>query len=126
MPAFTATITPGKQFADGEAITNAKLNQLGQPSLAIVGELAALSNVSATVPTTGQPLVWDGTDWAPGTVTAANLTAMVGATASTAGVKGVVPAPSAGEQEEFLRGDGTWQPAPQPAGVALAQWAVCF
>jgi hypothetical protein len=31
-----------------------------------------------------------------------------GANASTAGVGGMVPAPLAGEQEKFLRADGTW------------------
>ena len=34
--------------------------------------------------------------------------AMTGATASAAGAAGVVPAPSAGDDTEFLRGDGTW------------------
>ena len=36
---------------------------------------------------------------------------MTGATSSTAGTSGLVPAPSAGDQEKYLRGDGTWQPA---------------
>lgn len=31
-----------------------------------------------------------------------------GATASTAGVAGKVPVPSAGDQDKFLKGDGTW------------------
>lgn len=34
---------------------------------------------------------------------------MVGATASEAGAAGLVPAPAAGKQASFLRGDGTWQ-----------------
>lgn len=33
---------------------------------------------------------------------------MVGATVSTAGAAGLVPAPAAGKQTSFLRGDGTW------------------
>lgn len=33
---------------------------------------------------------------------------MQGATAENAGVRGMVPAPKAGEQEMFLRGDGKW------------------
>lgn len=33
---------------------------------------------------------------------------MVGATASAAGAAGLVPAPAAGKQTSFLRGDGTW------------------
>ena len=34
---------------------------------------------------------------------------MGGATSSAAGAAGLVPAPAAGDQEKFLRGDGTWQ-----------------
>jgi hypothetical protein len=34
---------------------------------------------------------------------------MTGATSSTAGVAGLVPAPPAGAQGKFLRGDGTWE-----------------
>ncbi len=37
---------------------------------------------------------------------------MVGATASAAGAAGYVPAPGAGKQEKYLRGDGTWQTPP--------------
>ena len=35
--------------------------------------------------------------------------AMTGATSSAAGTTGLVPAPAAGAQAKFLRGDGTWQ-----------------
>lgn len=34
--------------------------------------------------------------------------AMAGATASAAGTTGLVPAPAAGKQAQYLRGDGTW------------------
>ena len=34
--------------------------------------------------------------------------AMTGATSSAAGAAGVVPAPAAGDQNKFLKGDGTW------------------
>ena len=33
---------------------------------------------------------------------------MTGATASAAGTKGTVPAPAAGDQDKYLKGDGTW------------------
>ena len=33
---------------------------------------------------------------------------MTGATSSVAGAKGLVPAPAAGDQDKFLKGDGTW------------------
>lgn len=41
------------------------------------------------------------------------LAAMVGASSGAAGTKGMVPAPAAGDQAKFLRGDGTWA---TPAG----------
>lgn len=34
--------------------------------------------------------------------------AMIGATSSTPGVGGIVPAPAAGDQDKVLKGDGTW------------------
>ena len=34
---------------------------------------------------------------------------MTGATASTSGTHGLVPAPASGDNAKFLRGDGTWQ-----------------
>lgn len=37
---------------------------------------------------------------------------MTGAGASAAGTHGLVPAPAAGNQAKFLRGDGTWQAPP--------------
>lgn len=126
---LTATITPGKTFAVDEALDNAKLNQLGQPTVLIEGTLQGLDDVSATDPTvTGQPFVWNsGTSkWEPGTVAAAYLGVMTGATALAVGTKGAAPAPGAGDYEKFLRGDATWQPAPQSAGSVLAQWSACF
>lgn len=42
---------------------------------------------------------------------------MKGATASASGIAGLVPAPAAGNQNKFLRGDGTWQVAGEVTGV---------
>ena len=42
---------------------------------------------------------------------------MTGATASTDGASGLVPAPTAGDQTKFLKGDGTWA-APPEANLA--------
>ena len=43
---------------------------------------------------------------------AAIATDMTGATASTAGTHGLVPAPAAGDDTKFLGGDGTWKDVP--------------
>lgn len=50
---------------------------------------------------------YDGTYWR----VMSELT-MVGATSSADGARGVVPTPTAGKQNYFLRGDGTWQDVP--------------
>ena len=42
---------------------------------------------------------------------------MVGATSQEAGASGLVPAPTAGDQTKFLKGDGTWA-APPEANLA--------
>lgn len=44
----------------------------------------------------------------PWTDTNTTYSAMTGATSSAAGTAGLVPAPAAGKQTSFLRGDGTW------------------
>lgn len=51
---------------------------------------------------------WGGTTYVPITNP---IDIMRGATATTAGVAGLVPAPHAGDQAKFLRGDGTWATA---------------
>lgn len=58
--------------------------------------------------TTGQVLkmTTDGPAW--GTDNNTTYSDMTGATASAAGTHGLVPAPAAGKQTSFLRGDGTW------------------
>ena len=45
---------------------------------------------------------------------------MTGAGASTAGGKGLVPAPASGDNDKFLRGDGTWQTAGGGNDVGLS------
>lgn len=51
---------------------------------------------------------WGGTTYIPITNP---VDIMTGATASADGVAGLVPAPHAGDQGKFLRGDGTWATA---------------
>jgi len=87
-----------------------------------------LTDVTITNPTDGQVLkynngVWEnGTGGGTGTIIdvqvdnvsvvtsgVANIDTMTGAGAAAAGSKGLVPAPASGDNEKFLRGDGTWQ-----------------
>ena len=48
--------------------------------------------------------------------------AMTGATSAKAGTAGFVPAPSAGKQTAFLRGDGTWATPESDGGVFIAKY----
>lgn len=49
---------------------------------------------------------YNASDW---TVVQNNVDVMIGATTNAGGTKGLVPAPTTGDNEKFLRGDGTWQ-----------------
>ena len=115
---FSFTVTPGKQFAPGEKVTRAKLNQLGQPTISS----EQVSNIAPTV--SGQPAVWDATTntWRPADTSSFQvgrqyLQVMLGATAIADGASGAVPKPLAGQQGLFLRGDATWG---APAGQTTA------
>lgn len=61
---------------------------------------AAGANVTLTPDTANHKITITAKDTA--------YTDMAGATADTAGSSGLVPAPAAGEQTVYLRGDGTW------------------
>ena len=60
----------------------------------------------------GKTITYTKIDGTTGTITTQDTNTtysnMKGATASVAGTAGLVPAPAAGKQNAFLRGDGTW------------------
>lgn len=75
----------------------------------IVDSLGELIDVNLAGLKTGQVLSYNGTEWVPMTLPeAVSASVMIGATADTAGSAGLVPAPQAGDEKKFLRGDGTW------------------
>lgn len=47
----------------------------------------------------------------------ANIPSMTGATTAVAGAKGLVPAPLAGDEDKYLKGDGTWAAVQTGAGA---------
>ena len=64
----------------------------------------------------GDILVYnEGTEkWESMPLTAAlDSATMIGASASSSGLGGFVPTPEAGDQDKFLKGDGTWSEVPQ-------------
>lgn len=87
----------------------------------IIDSLGELIDVNLTGLKTGQVLGYNGTEWVPMTIDAAvSGSVMTGATAETAGTSGFVPAPAAGDQTKFLRGDGTWA---EVEGTDLSSYA---
>jgi hypothetical protein len=69
------TDTPGSLGANGTVlgVSGAALSFLSL-------SLSSLSNVSGTAPTTGQALVWSGSNWAPATISAGGSTTLLGLT----------------------------------------------
>ena len=70
------------------------------------------TNTTYTLTKSGSTITLTGSDGSKTSVTDADTnttySAMRGATSSAAGSTGLVPAPAAGKQTSFLRGDGTW------------------
>lgn len=86
------------------AVVKSDITALGIPSQDTTYTLAGLMGSSAIGSSTG-PIYWTGSKFA---TTSALYSVMGAATASAAGTQGYVPAPAAGKQNSFLRGDGTW------------------
>ncbi len=111
--AKTVNITPGLIGAAAASHTH--------PTSQITGLPTSLKNPYAlTVKTNGtSAAVYDGSAAKEVNITASSVGAAAashghstfkGATASAAGGTGFVPTPGVGENNKYLRGDGTWQP----------------
>lgn len=75
----------------------------------IIDTLGELTDVNLSGLKDGQLLGYNGTNWVPmSPETAFSVSVMSGATALENGESGLVPAPKAGDQDKFLKGDGTW------------------
>ena len=77
----------------------------------IIDSLAELVDIDLTGLVNGNILGYDGAKdkWVPMTLPEAiTYSRMVGASQDEAGSEGLVPAPQAGDQNKFLRGDGSW------------------
>ena len=83
-----------------------------------VGHSLSVNLISGTsTATTTQAITFDGSSAVSFDVDNTKPEVMKGATTSTAGNAGLVPAPAAGNHDKFLRGDGTWQIAGEVMGV---------
>ena len=99
----TATIKAIADYVDSE---------VEDLSSAVTAELAKKVS-SVTYDSTNKKLVYNkggstNTDIVTVATLKSDIGTMTGATASANGAMGLVPAPSSGKQNYFLRGDGTW------------------
>lgn len=92
------------RYYNGTTWTNWAIyySSVNKPPLASTTASGLLRQLSGS---TSQYLRGDGTWATPPNTT---YSVMTGASSSTAGKSGLVPAPAAGKQTSFLRGDGTW------------------
>lgn len=97
--------TTGKLYL-GSVELSGSINESG-----IVGYLSELKDVDTSGAVRNNILGFNGTEWVPMDVNAlVQVSVMGGANADVAGTAGLVPAPAAGEENYFLRGDGSWAP----------------
>lgn len=82
----------------------------GNGSTATVTDINDLANVLISNVQDKQILTYDASTkkWVNKTPEEIRIEVMTGATADTVGTSGLVPAPAAGEQDKYLRGDGMW------------------
>lgn len=103
----------------GEVLISGSTNAEG-----VVDYLSELKDVDTTGAVQNSVLGFDvaSSKWKVMDISSAlNVSVMGGATAETAGTQGLVPAPKAGENEYFLRGDGTWAPIEIPDATSATQ-----
>ena len=92
---WVLTSTKGAQPTWRKLPANAFKNDNTNTTYTLSGALRGNTFVSTLTPSSG-------------TNTTSTVPAMTGASSSTAGTAGLVPAPASGKQASFLRGDGTW------------------
>lgn len=82
----------------------------GNGSTTTVTDINDLANVLISNVQDKQILTYDASTkkWVNKTPEEIQIEVMTGATADAAGASGLVPAPAAGEQDKYLRGDGMW------------------
>lgn len=107
----SADATTATAAADGA--TASKTAAATSASNAATSETNAAASASAAASSESNAATSE-TNAAASAAEAARLAAtdMTGATASTAGTHGLVPAPAAGDDTKFLGGDGTWKDVP--------------
>lgn len=100
--------------AGGKVVTGITADSSGHITDIITGTIPAAPTLSGlggvgTINASGTaPLTLSASKSSTTVTISGSVAEMTAATSNTAGAAGIVPAPNAGEQAAFLRGDGTW------------------
>lgn len=100
--------------AGGKVITGITADSSGHITDIITGTIPAAPTLSGlggvgTIKASGTaPLTLSASKSSTTVTISGSVAEMTAATSNTAGAAGIVPAPDAGKQSAFLRGDGTW------------------
>lgn len=100
--------------AGGKVVTGITADSSGHITNIITGTIPAAPTLSGlggvgTINASGTaPLTLSASKSSTTVTISGSVAEMTAATSNTAGAAGIVPAPDAGEQAAFLRGDGTW------------------
>lgn len=108
----TATTSANGLMSSSDKSTLNNLNTLVGDTAVSSQISSAVSNCISGLSISGKTITYTKKDGSTGTITTQDTNTtysnMKGATSSAAGTAGLVPAPAAGKQTSFLRGDGTW------------------
>lgn len=111
----TLTGTAGSPVtAGGKVVTGITADSSGHITNIITGTIPAAPTLSGlggvgTINASGTaPLTLSASKSSTTVTISGSVAEMTAATSNTAGAAGIVPAPDAGKQAAFLRGDGTW------------------
>lgn len=109
--ALSSTSTnPVQNKAVNTAISNLSTKIGDKPVAEQIGD--AIDDTIVGLSVSGKVITYTKGDGSTGTITTQDTNtiynAMTGATETVAGAAGLVPAPAAGKNTSFLRGDGTW------------------
>lgn len=113
---YYRSVSSHSSSQQGDQVYVYKLTQSSGWSVTVreaMSKIAAGSNISLS--------------YGSGTITlSGNYSAFTGATSSTAGAAGLVPAPPSGDESKFLQADGTWASPPTVTSITNAEIDTLF
>ena len=104
------TVLKTEMYLGNQLISDGSAEQIPEEIQLSLKELTDVDIADSVVLEDGMFLGYNATtgQWEPRTQTEVSVDAMTGASSTTAGSAGLVPAPAAGDENKVLTGDGKW------------------